>query len=200
MLHIKNVDLIATMTEIFNATVFNFKEDFDYDLVTLEQLRKAQKPQLEELNYLWITRRNGTHFVPEAALFHRDSYAQSVYTHNENTGNLFLVDVTCNKSLTGNLTLLKKGQRHGDFHLNDFCMSYCDVLFDSGVKESLTIKDYKNQKYDLIEKFGEVVDITYKAEPEEELYIELHVTALRKLRERLPSCSLDKIMAALKKS
>lgn len=197
MYRLSNVSLIYTMHRIVDATVENYKTDFDYDVALFKELKIRKDIEKEDFYYLWITRQNGTHLALETTLFHRNSYAQIVYEENKEKGNIFIIDIIDPVRLTGNIVAIRG--LHGNFNSEDYPVSSCDIVFSSGHKESYSYEYFDGYKQRLIDRHGIIEKLTYRVSPEDQYNLELHLKILRQQRDKLKDCDVDLFFKELKK-
>jgi hypothetical protein len=119
-----------------------------------------------------------------------------VYKENEKRGNFFIIDITDPVKVTGNITAIRG--IHGNFKEEDYPVYSCDVVFNSGHKESYTVDHFDGYKQRLISCYGSVDKITYRVSPEDQYPLDLHLKRLRQQRDRQKECSLDMFFNSLK--
>ena len=167
-------DVLAFLGAVVQQNTAHYQSDFEYDK---EQLREAaEKPDISDRTFYWMSRDSGTWCVKEREVFLRGTTAHNIWTHYE-TGNkdfkAYRVVITGEQDgkLTGNLYRLNYAEQirrvmasalpihHVSGVYADgetFCFPYSEMMQNSETKMA-------------IERHGGIERLRYEPENEQEL-------------------------------
>ncbi|MCP1109709.1 DUF3849 domain-containing protein [Ohessyouella blattaphilus] len=194
----ENVDVIAALGAVVAKNTVGYQADFEYDKESF--IKAAESPNLEDRNFLWLSRRNGTECFAERDAFITTTSAHNHWTYYEGQGAElipFAVEITGmeNGKVMGNLYELDHAQQVQQVKKEALSPESVLLTFKDGEQKRFAYDEYSGHFQQIQQANGRVVDVRYEVHDESALQAVLQKQ--RDTRAHFPARSFDAFVKKL---
>lgn len=147
------VDLAETLRNIVKLKVNNYQEDIVYDILNLYNSKDNDY-------FCFMTRDSGTWLFKEKEAYIKESQANNTWKYYKDSKGIFtyMIEVTEKKEnkIIGNIYEVDYKKTLDDIIKNEQEIEKVEVTFENENKLIYDVEDFRNNKADIINKYGEI--------------------------------------------